>query len=322
MMLIAATVGLLSFQDGFLQGNGGMLYRIIKHNTGPLIKRGDIIYLNGTVSTDADSILSSTYDKGLPSAIRIEGSFFKGDLLSALQMLAEGDSAIIKIDIDTISKKSHQPRPLGAKGRYYVYSVKIEKVIARKDGEPDSLHIKRSAAYFKGLEDKLKAEEPGKIIRYIAEKKLKVTTTTSGLNYIITAPGTGQKPRTGDTVVANYTGMFLNGKIFDTNIEAVAKNSRIYRPDRRYVPIVMALTGSTFVPGLDEGLRLLPKGGKATLVIPSRLAYGEQNAGPIGPNTSLVFDVELIDIKHTNTKNASLNPTKASPKIKNQKTIN
>ena len=263
------------------------------------LKEGDVISLDGVIKNDADSVLSSTYEAGHPASFMVQKPQFKGDLMSAIQMLSEGDSAVVKVNADTVAKRTGQPKPPGFKGHYFVYNLRILKVMSKEKGEADSVFQKKISAYFKGLSDKAKAAEPAKIKNYIADKKLNVTTTASGLNYVVTQPANGPKPANGDTVVVNYTGTFLNGKVFDTSLQDVAKKNNKFQPGRTYSPARIPVGVHAVISGWDEGLLLFPKGTKATLVIPSSLAYGEQGMqGFIGPFTPLVFDIEIMDIKH------------------------
>jgi len=300
MLLVVAAASLAGCKN-FKQGDGGMLYTIVDDKSGPKIKEGDVISLNGVIKNDADSVLSSTYEMGHQWATMVQKPQFKGDLISGLELLSEGDSAVIKINADTATKRSGQPKPAGFKGKYFVYCVRIEKVFSKDKKLPDSVFQKKISAYFKGLNDKIKADEPAKIKKYIADNKLNVTTTASGLSYTITQQGTGPKPLMGDTAVVNYVGKFLNDKVFDTSILDVAKKNKKVQPGRPYAPVRIAVGVHAVIPGWDEALLLLPKGTKATVIIPSSLAYGEQGMqGLVGPYTPLIFDMEVVDIKHPN----------------------
>jgi FKBP-type peptidyl-prolyl cis-trans isomerase FklB len=120
--------------------------------------------------------------------------------------------------------------------------------------------------------------------KYLAENKSKdgVKTTASGLQYKIVKEGTGRKPAKENTVKVHYTGTTIDGKVFDSSVE-------------RGEPIEFPLSG--VIAGWTEGVQLMPIGSKFTFYIPSNLAYGEQGAGQtIGPNETLIFDVELLDI--------------------------
>ena len=110
-----------------------------------------------------------------------------------------------------------------------------------------------------------------------------VKTTASGLQYKITKEGNGKNPKATDTVVVHYKGTTINGKEFDSSF-------------KRGEPATFPL--NRVIKGWTEGLMYLSEGGKATLYIPSELAYGSRGAGAdIGPDETLIFDVELIKIK-------------------------
>jgi FKBP-type peptidyl-prolyl cis-trans isomerase len=109
--------------------------------------------------------------------------------------------------------------------------------------------------------------------------------TASGLEYIEVEPGTGAQAEAGKTVSVHYTGKFQDGKVFDSSIS-------------RGEPITFQLGKGNVIKGWDEGIALMKVGGKAQLIIPPELGYGERGAGGvIPPNATLVFDVELVDVK-------------------------
>lgn len=109
--------------------------------------------------------------------------------------------------------------------------------------------------------------------------------TESGLRYQIIQEGSGVKPKTGQTVAVHYKGMFPDGLEFDNSY-------------KRGNPIEFPIGTGQVISGWDEGIQLLKVGDKARFVIPSHLAYGTQGAGGvIPPNATLLFDVELMDVK-------------------------
>ena len=293
-----ATIGLASCNGGFKKGPGGLLYNIVTDKSGPSIQPGDFLSLNFILKNDADSVMASSYQMGHPVPLPMQKSQSKGDIFAGLSMLSEGDSAVIKLNIDSISKG--HPKPPGLKGKYEVYTIKVEKVIA-KGNLSTQVFQGRVQDYLKGLSDGAKKQEPGNIKKYITDNKLKVVTTPSGLSYVITTEGTGAKPSAGDTVVVNYTGKFLTGKAFETSVRAEAQKDKLpINPMNPYKPIRFPIGVAGMIPGWNEGLMLFNKGTKATMILPSSLAYGEQGNGPIQPFTPLVFDVELVDIVHPN----------------------
>ncbi|HET8861384.1 FKBP-type peptidyl-prolyl cis-trans isomerase [Marivirga sp.] len=118
------------------------------------------------------------------------------------------------------------------------------------------------------------------------------------LYYIIHEEGTGPNAENRQEVSVNYTGRFLNGDVFDTSIEAVAKEEGTFSETRTYEPFTFTLGIDGVIAGWEIGLKLLNEGSKATFILPSYLAYGFRGTPTIPPNTVLLFEVELISINN------------------------
>ena len=130
---------------------------------------------------------------------------------------------------------------------------------------------------------------------FLAANKTKdgVVTLPSGLQYKILTPGTGPKPTASDSVVCNYRGTLINGTEFDSSY-------------KRGEPATFPVTG--VIKGWTEALQLMPVGSKWQLFVPSDLAYGERSPAPeIGPDSTLIFEVELVSIQD---KSAAPSPDK------------
>lgn len=295
MFLALAAIGLASCNGGYNKLGAGIIYKIVDDKSGPSIKEGDFIAFNLTIKTDADSLLQTTYGKGFPQQAGMPKVVpGKPNLMDVFSFLSEGDSVTIKQEIDSTFKGRQKPPFL--KGKYLVYGVKIEKVFA-KGNLTDEVFRGRIQAYTKSIVDAIKTKEPIDIKKYIADNKLKVITTPSGLNYIITKQGQGPLPMAGDTAVVHYTVKNLAGKVFETSVKDIAiKNKMPIDPRNPYKPLRFPLGVQGMIAAWNEAFPLFNKGTQATLVVPSSLAYGEQGSREIGPFTPLVFDVELVDI--------------------------
>lgn len=141
------------------------------------------------------------------------------------------------------------------------------------------LQAKQDEAAKKAGEENAKAGEA-----FLMEngKRVEVKTLPSGLQYEVIAEGEGESPKATDQVMVHYEGKLIDGTVFDSSID-------------RGEPATFGVT--QVIPGWVEALQLMKPGAKWRLFIPSALAYGPQGAGGIiGPNQTLIFDVELIKV--------------------------
>ena len=129
-------------------------------------------------------------------------------------------------------------------------------------------------------EEKVKKEEMNKQLEKISAD---ANVTDSGLRYIMLEEGSGDAPEVGDNVSVHYAGFLLDGTKFDASYD-------------RGEPITFPLGQGRVIKGWDEGISLLKVGGKAKFIIPPDLGYGDRAMGPIPANSSLIFEVELVDI--------------------------
>jgi FKBP-type peptidyl-prolyl cis-trans isomerase FklB len=163
-------------------------------------------------------------------------------------------------------------------------------------GKPATLSDEQMAAvlnqYKKRLEAKQLVEfqeqaeknaQEGK--NFLAEnaKKPDIITTKSGLQYQVLQQGTGKSPKLTSTVKVNYEGRLIDGTVFDSSI---ARNH----------PVEFKL--NQVISGWTEGVQTMKEGGKSRFFVPSNLAYGDVGAGDaIGPNSTLIFDIELLEVR-------------------------
>lgn len=142
---------------------------------------------------------------------------------------------------------------------------------------------------------------------FLAENKKKegVITLPSGLQYKVLKEGEGAIPKLTDTVTTNYRGTLIDGKEFDSS----------YRREQAATFPVKGV-----IPGWTEALQLMKAGSKWQLFIPSNLAYGERGPSIIGPNATLIFEVELLSIKEIQ-ETKEIKPEKATDKDKDKKNM-
>lgn len=214
---------------------------------------------------------------------------FLGAFMEGFALLTAGDSAILRLPIDTAFKGSPMP-PFAKSGDKVSYEVKIISVKTKAEADAEK---EKASKVQNGIDDKLLKE-------YIKTKNLKTAKTASGIYYVIDKKGNGKHATAADKVKVHYKGYKLDGSTFDSSYD-------------RGQPIEFPLSG--VIKGWTEGIPLFEEGGKGTLLIPSSLAYG-QNAPPgstIKANEVLLFDVELIKINPEPEVVEAPSPVKAAP---------
>ncbi len=296
IIVLALAALSLSACQKFQEAEGGMLYKIVKDNGQEKIKEGDFVSFGAIIKTGEDSTaLINTYDSGHPSYMAVQKPMFNGDIMSAFLKLGSGDSAIFKLNADSMVAHGMQ-KPEGMKTSHMIYEIKINHVIPK--GElTDSIFHAQVEDYIKVEQEKVKNAETGNIKAFIDDNKLTVKSTASGMQYVIEKEGKGPIARVGDSAKVNYTGSFLSGKVFDTSIKEVAlKEKNIYNAQRPYEPLVTQVGSGQLLLGWDEALTTFPEGTKVKIILPSKLGYGEQGSMQIGPYTPLVFDMEIVDV--------------------------
>jgi len=276
---LSAIVAFTSCNKGFEKNENGLQYKIHTDNKGDRIKKGDVAELHFRMRTAKDSVLGDSYKSGLPQPIPIGEPLFKGSVEEGLVLLTKGDSASFLINADSMFKNQPMPSFI-EKGSFLKLDVKVVNVQSeeqfRKTQDEEMMKQQEKAmaelANQKPIDDQL-------IQDYIKKNNIKATKTGSGLYYVIKKQGKGPKPAAGDNITAKYAGKLLDGTLFDSSESFDFQIGSV-------------------IEGWNEGMQLLSKGSIATFIIPSGLAYKNQQAGAaIKPNSVLLFDVELLDVK-------------------------
>jgi FKBP-type peptidyl-prolyl cis-trans isomerase len=226
-----------------------------------------------------------------PMEFQMPAPTFKGDIVEAFMLLSPGDSAIIRMSVDSVKKQPGVQLPdfmkAGQKIQYTVkmVSVKSQEAVKKEQGE--------HAAKQLSVDDQILQD-------YFKKNNLQPSKTASGLYYIVERPGSGPNAVAGKEVTVNYTGRTLDGKVFDSNQDPAMGHAE---------PFTFVLGQGQVIPGWDEGLALMNRGAKAKLFIPSGMAYGSQSPSPSIPaDAILMFDIEVINISDPRTPNPQAQP--------------
>ncbi|MGZ3919928.1 MAG: FKBP-type peptidyl-prolyl cis-trans isomerase [Bacteroidia bacterium] len=273
--------------EGFARAESGLHYKFFKHNKdAPTAKEGDGLNIRYVIMNEKnDSIIldsknaspdgSGYYNFGL------QKSSFKGSLEDGMMMMAKGDSAAFIISADSFFLKTLRANELPKQikqGDHLKALISIRDIVGKTELEANQ---KKQMEEQQAMMKEMEANEIPMREKYLADNKISAKPTSSGLYYIETKKGSGSSPKETDLVKVHYTGKLLDGTVFDSS---VGKE-----------PIEFPL--NQVIKGWTEGLQLMKKGGKATLVVPSAIGYGPRGGGPIPPFATLVFDVELLDFK-------------------------
>ena len=135
------------------------------------------------------------------------------------------------------------------------------------------------------------AAELDQINDYLTSNNITIQPKESGLYYIEHTAGTGSSPEVGDSVSINYIGKLLNGHIFRTNLEDVAKRFNLWSIYDEYKPYTFIVGDTTMLIGLSEGIPYMKEGGFASLLLPSKLAFNDY--------TPVIYDIELLKVYKT-----------------------
>ncbi len=308
--LVLVTLGVLFFvfrfynNGSFKKTETGLLYKVIQKGEGPKPQDGELVFLNIHYKTKKGETVFSTANHDAPAVLQYAGSSYPkdGSFLEAVSMLQKGDSMIFQINAKILLGENfhHIASQHALKEDDNIFlQITLENIMTEEQfkawevEQRAELQKKQRARAEKQLEKDAEAIEG-----YLSANNITTQKTSSGLQYLVDVPGQGAQPRQGDQVKVHYTGYLLDGKVFDTSLEEVAKKHDIHDPLRPYEPIEFQVGSGQVIQGWDEGIMLLKKGDKARLFVSSVLAYGDRAMGDSIPaNSVLIFEVELVDFK-------------------------
>ena len=278
-----------SHYPGFQKTQNGLYYQFFEKNEGAQPQNGELLEVALSCVVNDTSIVIPA----VQNVMQLVESQFAGDFFEGLGMMHKGDSASFIVNIDS-TYKYLLGRPQLPEG--YTSTDVMRFNVRLNDFYPESEYAKHLAVKVKKDAEKhiakMKedhAEETAvaaqQLADYLAKNNITVEPTQSGLYYVMTQEGNGEKPEVGQIVKVHYTGKLLDGTVFDSSVE-------------RGEPISIPIGVGQVIPGWDEGIMMMSKGEKGVLYIPYYLAYGDRQAGDkIVPFSNLVFEVELIDFE-------------------------
>lgn len=215
---------------------------------------------------------------------RLDQAQADGAAYAVFGKVVEGMETVDKIKDTPV--KVHPKYPGGEVVPVDAVVIKSVKVMGEFDRAKVEASVAASESAAKEAEAKAKTEREAKLVDVIKkaeeDSKSKITKTDSGLMYVDLKVGDGEAPKTTDRVEVHYTGWLVDGTKFDSSVD-------------RGTPAVFGVT--QVIKGWTEGLQTMKVGGKRRMIIPPDLAYGKAGRPSIPPDSTLVFDVELLSIK-------------------------
>lgn len=294
LVFILLAVAVISCGGSRQRSEAGLEYIHRIKNDGKKPQNGEIVVAQMLLiakNKGKDTILRNTYTEPQPFATPYQVDPKADPIVKSLGIVSAGDSITFFVPIDSLLKGAPRPPFVDAASEVRI-EVKVIKIQTQEEyGKEMQAKMMEAQAEMQKKQEAQKPLDEEIIKKYVADNKLAATRTESGLYYMITAPGTGDSPKQGESVSIHYTGYLMNGEKFDSSL------------DRGQTFDFPFQSGQT-IRGFDEGVGFMKKGGKATLIIPSHLAYGGQANGKIPAFAILRFELELVDIKPAGT-----NPT-------------
>lgn len=262
----------------FLVADSGLQYRIVEsHESAPLPNIGDLLELEYSYEKEDGTMLFDSNEGGRKYMKTLEKpAHTGGSIEDGLAMMHEGDSALFKISAENFllfsEKYGHLPNGVDALDPIVV-KVRLVDIMDEKDME-----VYLSSRFHTGEEKEMEILE-----NYLKNANITTEPTASGLYFIERNAGSGDYIKEGNEVAVNYTLTLTDGSLVETTLGQE--------------PMSFVFGRDKFIAGWEEAMRMMKKGMTATLIIPSKLGYGSETKGDILPYSTLIFDIEILDVK-------------------------
>lgn len=269
---------------GFKETEGGLKYKFHEQSGGEMAQIEDVLSMQMVYRLN-DSILFDTREGEVPMFLELIEPEYPGDIYEGLALMAIGDSVTFIIDAEDfflITASMFELPPFVNSGDMLYFDVKLNAAL---DEEGFMAEQQRIMEQQMQANEQRALDEDGLLEQYLLDEGISVAPRESGLYFVEKEKGSGQPVTPGSKVFVHYEGRLLDGTVFDSSYE-------------RDEPLDFEVGTGQVIPGWDEGLSLMNVGGKALLVIPSHLGYGDRGAGElIPPYSTLVFEVEVVDVQ-------------------------
>ncbi len=266
---------------GYEKSSNGLWYQIVEDKDGKVPSEGDFIKVNARYVTMNDSVFFDTGKELAPMWIPVSSPAFHGDIMEGLLMLSTGDSASFIVRADTFFLltvgATELPSFLKEDSMMYVH-LRVTDIKSQNDFamEKELIENELDLQYAE-----LKAQETALLKEYLNKNKISEKPRESGLIFQMIRHGNGKQLQIGQKVKVHYTGMLIDGQVFDSSIGRDPLEVIVGSPD--------------LIDGFNETLLLMSVGSEARAIMPSSIAYGKSEIdSPIPPFSTVIFEMTVL----------------------------
>lgn len=271
VLAIFAGCGQSESEKGWSETTKGVQFKMLTKGSGAQIKLGDVVTFHLSEGTESNNVMYESFSKK-PLVYPVTNPMNYADIMERLLVLHVGDSASFRLSADSVFKTA-MPQNIKP-GEMIVSTIKVLSVMSQ--AEFDSIEKAKELAKIN--------EQLSHIMNHLSENNITdYTKSEDGVIYTITREGRGDFPVSGQKVKVHYTGKLLDGTVFDSSVE-------------RGTPYEFIVDQSSVIKGWHKGIPLFRVGSKGTIYLPPSLGYGSQDRGKIPPNSSLIFEIEVLEI--------------------------
>ena len=262
----------------FQTAESGLQYMFVEQNeTGQKPKIGDVLELNYSYETENGKVLFESRESGRKYMKTLEKpAHTGGSIEDGLAMMHEGDSAMFKISAENFllfsEKFGHLPE-----------GVKSLDPIIIKVRLVDIMDEKEMDTYMKLRYHKSEEQEAEILDQYLKNMGIETDRPTSGFYFIEKTPGSGSNIKDGDIITVDYTLTLVDGSLVETTLGNT--------------PLTYKVGDENYIVGWEEAIKMMRKGSSATVIIPSELGYGAEGTDNILPYSTLIFDIEILNVQ-------------------------
>ncbi|MCL2416881.1 MAG: FKBP-type peptidyl-prolyl cis-trans isomerase [Bacteroidales bacterium] len=274
---------------GFNRTETGLHYRFYVKSDSPRAQIGDIIVGEMWVHIDEELNVTNAGNPDVLAQVELPHSddLLYNLVMEAFQMIGVGDSVKFAICLDMLRGADSESRnPFIPEGNIMFYTFKVTGIYS-----PEEFELRMQMEQIIG-----EAIEAEMLAAFLEEEGVTAQPNDDGVYVIITNRGTGARATTGRMIQMHYVGRLIDGTVFDTSFEDVAREHGLFTPMRQYDPLEFPVGVGQMIPGMDNALVDMRAGTRATLIIPSNMAYGGHAMGMIPAFSTLIFDIEIVAV--------------------------